>query len=276
MTRDMLAAGGIEHRDGVPAGTWRARIGAGIASGAASWSIRPRTLVAMWTVPIWLVLGAMIAALVGKEAYLWYASEDGFAETLQVVCYAAALFYAVRLVMKMGRTGVDRRLIALYGLLCLGLVFMVGEELSWGQRIFGWGTPEVLVESNKQAETNLHNIYGVGATFKWLQMVAAGYGTILPLLVAADWKPLRRFGDGLVWLVPHWSLIPFFLPFFVWRIYRLALPTPPDSLYMVITEFNEVVELGFALGIFLFLLWQWRRLNREPGAGAAGAQTATA
>jgi hypothetical protein len=271
MSGDAAASIGMGQAAEPPARSFGARVRAVVDAGARSWSVRPRTLVAMWTLPIWLVLGAMVAALLGKEAYLWYASEDGFAETLQVLCYAVALVYAARLALRMRRDRVDRRLLALYGLLCVALLFMVGEELSWGQRIFGWGTPEVLVETNKQAETNLHNIYGVGATFKRLQMVAAGYGVILPLLVVADWKPLRRFGDRLVWLVPHWSLIPFFLPFFVWRIYRLALPNPPQSLYLVITEFNEVVELGFALGVCLFLVWQWRRMKREAAAMKATA-----
>ncbi len=42
----------------------------------------------------------------------------------------------------------------------LGLLFFVafGEEISWGQRIFGWATPESLAEVNYQQETNIHNL----------------------------------------------------------------------------------------------------------------------
>jgi len=32
------------------------------------------------------------------------------------------------------------------------------EEISWGQRIFGLRTPELLLEVNRQKELNLHNI----------------------------------------------------------------------------------------------------------------------
>lgn len=44
--------------------------------------------------------------------------------------------------------------------LAIGLMFFVafGEEISWGQRIFGWSTPEALAEVNYQQETNLHNL----------------------------------------------------------------------------------------------------------------------
>jgi len=43
----------------------------------------------------------------------------------------------------------------------LALFFFVcfGEELSWGQRIFGWETPDDFKEMNAQKETNLHNIW---------------------------------------------------------------------------------------------------------------------
>ncbi len=40
------------------------------------------------------------------------------------------------------------------------LLFFFGmEEISWGQRIIGWETPEGLAEINTQGESNLHNIF---------------------------------------------------------------------------------------------------------------------
>lgn len=49
--------------------------------------------------------------------------------------------------------------------LLLGLFFFVcaGEEISWGQRIFGWDTPEAWQELNAQKETNLHNLWAFQA-----------------------------------------------------------------------------------------------------------------
>ncbi len=47
-------------------------------------------------------------------------------------------------------------ILAVVTVLLLGL--MIGEELSWGQRIFGWSTPSFLAEVNSQSEINLHNI----------------------------------------------------------------------------------------------------------------------
>jgi len=140
-----------------------------------------------------------------------------------------------------------------------GLFFMIGEELNWGQRIFGWETPESYQAINKQKETNLHNIYGVGYTFKWLQMVVGAYGTILPLLVFGT-NAFRRFRDKLSWIVPHYSLIPFFVLLFVWRIFRNTVEVR-KSLYFAVSEFNEVMELVFAIGMALFMIYQYRRIR---------------
>jgi hypothetical protein len=46
------------------------------------------------------------------------------------------------------------------GHLLLGLLFFVafGEELSWGQHLLGFSTPDVVGELNRQDEFNIHNL----------------------------------------------------------------------------------------------------------------------
>ena len=39
-----------------------------------------------------------------------------------------------------------------------GCFYFGGEEVSWGQHWFGWGTPEGIAAINDQGETNLHNM----------------------------------------------------------------------------------------------------------------------
>ena len=42
--------------------------------------------------------------------------------------------------------------------LSVALVFLLLEELAWGQVIFSWQTPDALIELNAQEETTFHNI----------------------------------------------------------------------------------------------------------------------
>ena len=44
-------------------------------------------------------------------------------------------------------------------LLALAAFFAAGEELSWGQRLFGFEPPELFLEENFQQELNLHNLF---------------------------------------------------------------------------------------------------------------------
>jgi hypothetical protein len=42
--------------------------------------------------------------------------------------------------------------------LAVVLFIAFAEEISWGQRVFGWATPDDFVVENVQGETNLHNL----------------------------------------------------------------------------------------------------------------------
>lgn len=61
------------------------------------------------------------------------------------------------------------------------LFFMgTGEEISWGQRIFGWQSGEFFMENNKQLETNLHNLK-VGDTNLARTVFGSGLTTVILL-----------------------------------------------------------------------------------------------
>ncbi len=45
-----------------------------------------------------------------------------------------------------------------YLILAVLMFLCAGEEISWGQRIFGWRTPAGWSEANAQSETNIHNL----------------------------------------------------------------------------------------------------------------------
>jgi hypothetical protein len=87
--------------------------------------------------------------------------EDSSVEYIQPLFFliASILFFATFLVVKTGnQIGPIRipRNIFLLGLAAL-LFFGAGEEISWGQRLLGFETPETMSE-NIQGETTLHNL----------------------------------------------------------------------------------------------------------------------
>jgi hypothetical protein len=231
-----------------------------LRDGAAAWGRSPGFLLWLWTVPVAILLGGVASAAMGKTAFKSYAGEDRFAETMQVLCYAGALFFDLLIVRQLWRSGRQRVALLYVGVLA-GLVFMLGEEMSWGQRFFGWQTPASLREINLQQETTVHNIRGVASGVKWMEWLAGAYGTILPLWV---WRAgrSRRLPEWISFVVPHFTLVPFFAPMFVWRCYRNLIP-PPARHHFFISRSNEVLEFALAAGVLFFLAYQWQRLRER-------------
>ncbi len=79
---------------------------------------------------------------------------------------------------------------ALLIIFAIGLLFLAGEEASWGQRIIGIETPEKLKASNHQGELNVHNLF-----LGWneiLRMVIACFLSAIVILLHRDAIPGLR------------------------------------------------------------------------------------
>lgn len=227
-----------------------------VATSAQAWQLAPWAMRLLLLAPVLIMLIGASSALFGKNAYLLITGEDGIAENLQVLIYMVTFILALSATRRYWQA--KERLIALlYIALCLGLLFLTGEEISWGQRLFGWGTTGVFAEINQQQETNLHNIKGVQDLFKWVQLLVGAYGLFLPLIVKR-WGIFPVFRKLLAAITPHESLIPYFGAMFFWKLYRNLLPAPGHWEFRL-AEYNEVIELVLALGLFLFVVFQLRR-----------------
>jgi len=125
-------------------------------------------------------------------------------EDAQVLLLLAALVVAVSLAKS-----VPHKRFA-YWSIGVVLLFVVGEELSWGQHYFGWDVSEGWGAINSQDETTLHNLEVFQENFWFLGrfntlFVIVAVGSAF-LGIAWALAPKR-----LSWLVPDWSLSPLFL-----------------------------------------------------------------
>ncbi len=102
---------------------------------------------------IQLVAPQFATLLVRKESWPFFRNAIFIKSACQLVAAIAFIKVARHYFRQRQRLAM---ILAIATVLLLGL--MVGEELSWGQRIFGWGTPSFLAEINSQSEINLHNI----------------------------------------------------------------------------------------------------------------------
>lgn len=232
-----------------------------LADSAKEWNLSQTMIIVILLIPLFVGLTGVATALMGKAAYKWFTGEDRFAENLQVLFWVLTFVLGFGVMRHLWNAGY-KTIALLYLCLNIGIFFIVGEELSWGQRIFGWETSETMKAINKQKETNLHNIEGVGDTFKLLHLVIGAYGTIFPLAFMFMQSPaLGRYREVISMLVPHYVLVPYFFTAFIWRI-QATFWHPPKKYYFTITEFSEVIELILCIAFFLFMIFQLKKTKR--------------
>ena len=116
--------------------------------------------------------GEPLGWLFGSEAVDFGLSEYGVVAALVGIC-AICVFLAIR------HNGFARYV---FGFLGLAAILIAGEEMSWGQWIFRWSTPESLAAVNLQNETNLHNL--VDPRLYDIVYAVVGWATLMLSLIA--------------------------------------------------------------------------------------------
>lgn len=127
--------------------------------------------------------------------------EDGPLETLTAILFMGSGVLLFGAAMFHRRQPADHRRVVAALLVGIALVFLFFglEEISWGQRLFGWSTPGVLQRINDQGELNVHNLSNslLGPLYRWGMLAFA-------LCTAAGWLWLSRFKKTtLRFLIPH-------------------------------------------------------------------------
>lgn len=178
-----------------------------------------------------------------------YAVEDGFVENWTLVPLLIAALYAIIRAVKLYRTK-NKSFIATLALIAIFSIFIAGEEISWGQRIFNVESSEFFQKHNAQGETNLHNMV-VGTTkinkliFSQLMVVSISfYLLILPFLYRKKEK-VKQFCDRIgIPIARNYQIIACLLLF----ISISLIPSGKNA------EILEAGITGLFLLIFLFPL----------------------
>jgi len=221
-----------------------------------------------------LVAGWSIFLLDGTTL-LELTSEDGPVEYLGALCWfgAAVAFFLAFFNSERGVriAGWKMRRNWFFALLGILFIFAGGEEISWGQRIFGFETPDALREMNTQSELSVHNLTIFGErdsenvwTYrytKWLSIERMfnvfwlGYCFLFPIAVRSL-GVLRKPVDALNVPVPPLLLgSMFMLNYGIYKAVEMVgvLPGRPD-LHWPSVEMKESLFAVLFLVLALYFL----------------------
>jgi hypothetical protein len=220
----------------------------------------------LW-LPIGLVAGVLFWRIVDESSYRTnFENELGFAENGTAVLLIPGI-YAGLMVWRLR----DRLPVSIlgfwYGLVGLGCVYFAGEELSWGQSLFHWQTPELLERVNDQGETNIHNI---SSWFDQKPRLVLELWVLVGGVLFHVWSKAKRRSfpptHWAHWFWPVRQLIPAsVLALIVMLPKRIlesfgSLPPPPFDI-----RETELQEYLFAIFLSLYL---WSILTRLRGTQA--------
>lgn len=217
---------------------------------------------------------------------LWFADrsvltssglEDAFAENLTAVLYfmASLLTLSAFAASRSGRMNFfGHETTGNLWLLLLAVFFLVcfGEEVSWGQRVFGWATPDTWKEVNGHQETNLHNMLDNAKVDagRLLTLIALSYGVVLPVLNRLSERARSFIAWTGVPVPPIATSGLFVLVFVAYRILRVLYPDTTAPYAKAIREYHEAgYSLAFLVVAISFFLIYWGQ-NRSADGAANG------
>lgn len=220
----------------------------------------------IFILPLLLIVSAVLMRLWPMNAFLEIVKEDRIVEQMQAWSWLGASIFSF---MTAWRYRKEPLWGGLYVLLGLGLFFVAGEEIAWGQRIFGFETPDDWAEKNLQQETTLHNLPNlpIGLAYillsiwgslswiwNWLQESVLKSWLEQLLAGKKNWEQVVEKASDLV-VVPWWISL-YFAPIGLYNIYQLYLGGQWKA-------WSEPTEWFLALGILLVFFDRWYRLKKH-------------
>ncbi len=205
-----------------------------------------------------------------------YGDEDGIVESMGATFFflASVIFTLTYFRMTKYAHSGFKKTEALW-ILGLALLFFVacGEEISWGQRIFDFSTPEAIKEINAQHEFNLHNLQpfqgehktGLAAmvsSHRLFYLFLIGYIVVIPLLMQLNSWPSRLINKMKVPIAPIWIGYIFFLVAFLTKVTQFLFARNNDQLYHALVEMMET-NIGVVVLLLSLVFYQSKSLPKK-------------
>jgi hypothetical protein len=193
-----------------------------------------------------IIYALYLRFLPDEEAFQQLVREDGFVEYTTVfflflssmVCVYRAFLY---------RSAKNYTGVLTWALLAFLFFFAAGDEISWGQRIFGIESSDFFLTHNKQAETNLHNLVVGGHSVNKIIFSRLLFAVLSVYFLF--WRPLvlkvpviRRLNDRFCVPVP--------------RLQHIIVIIAVTLMILLIGMYrdSELHEVSFAMIFFLIFL----------------------
>lgn len=219
----------------------------------------------LWLPPVMIVLVYGFRILDDALYEHLFRGEIGVIELATPVASFIGLGFGI-LALTKWRLLPDRKAVIWIAMVSFGAFYQTGEEISWGQQLYHWATPQEMAQLNDQDETNLHNISS------WfdqkprllLELWVLIGGLILPLKRGLWRQSAPRRDDWRDWFWPTWVCFPTALLTILVRMpERLIKWGLMEHHLKYNLPYSEVQEYYFALFLCIYLASVYTRLQSQ-------------
>lgn len=216
--------------------------------------------------PVLAMGNSVVAAMLPEDHY--FENVGAFSLFVTSILFFYGFLRARKLLDKKW-TSLAKQLIYLG--MALLFFFGAGEEISWGQRIFGFKTPDSLAQVNKQDELNLHNLtvmenskfFTADRLFDVFWFL---FGVLVPVIALLS-GAFKRFASQFIPIV-HWGMSILFLYNYLWAklakvFFKAAYTFDKISLTQAIQEVKESNYAVIFILVALFAIWDLSRLKEK-------------
>jgi hypothetical protein len=187
-----------------------------------------------------IAVASVLCHFLNERLLFKFCKEDGFVEWSTVLFYFIAAYFFI-----FEKKGWKNFWSMALGLLC---IVIAGEEASWGQRVFGYHTPEAISAVNVQREFNLHNLSGLQGIVRSLGlMVFSVLCFLIPITNHFSEKCRRLYMSWHIPIFPMYAAVIVAFAMLLMAVPRLFFGTSFFNL-------DEIGELYLGLAMFFFSL----------------------
>lgn len=203
----------------------------------------------VFSIPFILLVVGLILNSWPNDFFIILNQEDNLIENLQAILFLSGSI--LTFILSLRYLKLNKKLAVFLIFYSLALFFVFGEEISWGQRIFGLETSPALKEVNLQDEITVHNMKGIADYIKQGYTAIGIFGSIAwifrKLLKKYSEQFFQNFKTYIDFILPRLELAPYFFSVLVYQFF--------NGIYDYrVHQFSEYKELILALGIFIMVL----------------------
>lgn len=219
----------------------------------------------LWLVLPLLIMFSLICVLAFFPAYIdpVIDLENGPVELGTSIILFPGIFTGI-LIFRLRNNLPSGWLLYWFVIVTLGCIYIAGEEISWGQQIWKWGTPEYFRLMNDQQETNIHNM---SSWFDQKPRMLLELWVLIGGVLLVLWRIIRSISygsqDWRYWFWPSVDCFPAALIAILARGPERYQRITGDWPLPVHARFSEVQELYFSIFLTLYLLSVYRKLKMK-------------